>query len=117
MDEVQGLDDVPDDERRALRAKLVGDGSTALVPPRQGADWHDAVAAIRLGAEAWLIVPMADRTASLATRTADWARVATLFSERLGDVCSPLSSASVGSTNASASPYGAATPAASSLIA
>src|SRR5262249_30818995 len=27
------------------RAKLVGDGSTALVPPRPDADWHDTVAA------------------------------------------------------------------------
>ena len=45
MDENQGLDSVPADAWRALRAKLVGDGSTALVPPRPDADWHDAVAA------------------------------------------------------------------------
>ena len=45
MDDNQGLDTVPADEWRALRAKLVGDGSTALVPPRPDADWHDAVAA------------------------------------------------------------------------
>src|SRR5207249_64687 len=32
-------------EWRARRAKLAGDGSTALVPPRPDADWHDAVAA------------------------------------------------------------------------
>jgi serine/threonine protein kinase/WD40 repeat protein/tetratricopeptide (TPR) repeat protein len=63
MDENQGLDSVPVDEWRALRAKLVGDGSTALAPPRPDADWHDAVAADAeqdhdaLGAEwhlAWL---------------------------------------------------------------
>jgi Flp pilus assembly protein TadD len=45
MDVNQGLDSVPADEWRALRAKLVGDGSTALVPPRPDADWHDTVAA------------------------------------------------------------------------
>jgi len=45
MDDNQGLDSVPAGEWRALRAKLVGDGSTALVPPRPNADWHDAVAA------------------------------------------------------------------------
>jgi serine/threonine protein kinase/WD40 repeat protein len=45
MDDNQGLDSVPAVEWRALRAKLVGDGSTALVPPRQDADWHDTVAA------------------------------------------------------------------------
>jgi serine/threonine protein kinase/WD40 repeat protein/Flp pilus assembly protein TadD len=45
MDDNQGLDFVPADEWRALRARLVGDGSTALVPPRPDADWHDAVAA------------------------------------------------------------------------
>ena len=45
MDDNQGLDSVPAGEWRALRAKLVGDGSTALVPPRPDADWHDAVAA------------------------------------------------------------------------
>jgi WD40 repeat protein/Flp pilus assembly protein TadD len=45
MDDNQGLDTVPVTEWRALRAKLVGDGSTALVPPRPDADWHDARAA------------------------------------------------------------------------
>jgi tetratricopeptide (TPR) repeat protein len=45
MDDNQGLDTVPADEWQALRAKLVGDGSTALVPLRPDADWHDAVAA------------------------------------------------------------------------
>jgi tetratricopeptide (TPR) repeat protein len=45
MDDNQGLDSVPAGEWRALRAKLVGDGSTALVPPRRDDDWHDAVAA------------------------------------------------------------------------
>jgi serine/threonine protein kinase/WD40 repeat protein/tetratricopeptide (TPR) repeat protein len=45
MDDNQGLDSVPADEWHALRASLVGDGSTALVPPRPDADWHDAVAA------------------------------------------------------------------------
>jgi serine/threonine protein kinase/WD40 repeat protein/tetratricopeptide (TPR) repeat protein len=44
MDDNQGLDFVPADEWRALRAKLVG-GSTALLPPRPDADWHDARAA------------------------------------------------------------------------
>jgi WD40 repeat protein len=39
------LDSMPAEEWRALRAKLVGDGSTALDPPRPDADWHDAVAA------------------------------------------------------------------------
>ena len=38
----------------------------------------DEETAIRLGAEASAIVPMADRTASRATRTADWARVVCL---------------------------------------
>jgi WD40 repeat protein/Flp pilus assembly protein TadD len=42
MDDSQGLDAVPASEWRALRAKLVGDRSTALVPPRADADWHDA---------------------------------------------------------------------------
>jgi hypothetical protein len=42
MDDNQGLDTVPIDDWRALRAKLVGDGSTALAPPRPDADWHDA---------------------------------------------------------------------------
>jgi hypothetical protein len=45
MDDNQGLDSVPADEWRSLRANLVGDGSTALVPARPDADWHDAVAA------------------------------------------------------------------------
>jgi serine/threonine protein kinase/WD40 repeat protein/Flp pilus assembly protein TadD len=45
MDDNQGLDTVPADEWRALRARLVGDGSTALVPPRLDADWHDTAAA------------------------------------------------------------------------
>jgi eukaryotic-like serine/threonine-protein kinase len=45
MDDNQGLDSVPADEWRALRQQLAGDGSTALVPPRPDADWHDAVAA------------------------------------------------------------------------
>jgi serine/threonine protein kinase/WD40 repeat protein/Flp pilus assembly protein TadD len=45
MDNNEGLDSVPPGEWQALRARLVGDGSTALVPPRPDADWHDAVAA------------------------------------------------------------------------
>jgi WD40 repeat protein/tetratricopeptide (TPR) repeat protein len=45
MDDNQGLDFVPAGEWRALRAKLVKGGSTALVRPRPDADWHDAVAA------------------------------------------------------------------------
>ena len=45
MDDNQGLDSVPADDWRSLRERLVGDGSTALVPPRPDADWHDAVAA------------------------------------------------------------------------
>jgi serine/threonine protein kinase/WD40 repeat protein len=45
MDDNQGLGSVPAGEWRALRAKLVGEGSTALVTPRPDADWHDAVAA------------------------------------------------------------------------
>ncbi len=45
MDDNQGLDSVPADEWRSLRQELVGDGSTALVPPRPDADWHDAIAA------------------------------------------------------------------------
>jgi Flp pilus assembly protein TadD len=45
MDDNQGLDTVPADEWLTLRAKLVGDGSTALVPPRPDTDWHDAAAA------------------------------------------------------------------------
>ena len=45
MDENQGLDSVRADAWRSLRANLVGDGSTALMPPRPDADWHDAIAA------------------------------------------------------------------------
>jgi WD40 repeat protein/tetratricopeptide (TPR) repeat protein len=45
MDESQGLDFVQDDEWRSLRERLVGEGSTALVPPRPDAGWHDTVAA------------------------------------------------------------------------
>jgi serine/threonine protein kinase/WD40 repeat protein len=45
MDDNQGLDSIPADEWRALRERLVGEGSTALVPPQPDADWHDAVAA------------------------------------------------------------------------
>ena len=45
MDDNQGLDTVPADEWRAMRAKLVGDGSTALIPPRADAEWHEARAA------------------------------------------------------------------------
>jgi len=45
MDDNQGLDSVPADEWRSLRANLVGNGSTALVPPRPDADWHGTVAA------------------------------------------------------------------------
>ena len=45
MDDSQGLDYVPTDKWQALRAQLVGDGSTALMPPRPDADWHDAAAA------------------------------------------------------------------------
>jgi serine/threonine protein kinase/WD40 repeat protein len=45
MDDNQGLDSVPADDWRALRARLVGEGSTALVPLRPDADWHDTVAA------------------------------------------------------------------------
>jgi WD40 repeat protein/tetratricopeptide (TPR) repeat protein len=45
MDDNQGLDSVPADEWRSLREKLVGHGSTALVPPRPDADWNDSVAA------------------------------------------------------------------------
>jgi serine/threonine protein kinase/WD40 repeat protein/Flp pilus assembly protein TadD len=44
MDDNQGLGTIPADEWRALRAKLVGEGSTALVSPRPDADWHDAIA-------------------------------------------------------------------------
>jgi hypothetical protein len=45
MGDSQGLESVPTKEWRALRAKLVGDGSTALLPPQPDADWHDAAAA------------------------------------------------------------------------
>ena len=45
MDENQGLDSVPAGDWRALRARLVADGSTAMIPPRPDADWHDAAAA------------------------------------------------------------------------
>jgi Flp pilus assembly protein TadD len=45
MDNNQGLNTVPADEWHALRAKLVGEGSTALLPPRRDADWHDVRAA------------------------------------------------------------------------
>jgi WD40 repeat protein/tetratricopeptide (TPR) repeat protein len=45
MESSQGLDAVPADDWRALRTKLAAEGSTALVPPRPDADWHDAVAA------------------------------------------------------------------------
>ncbi|QDV37669.1 serine/threonine-protein kinase [Tautonia plasticadhaerens] len=44
MDDNQGLDTVPADEWQSLRARLVGEGSTALVPSRPDADWHDATA-------------------------------------------------------------------------
>jgi WD40 repeat protein len=44
-DNSHGLEYVPSDQWRDLRAKLVSDGSTALVAPRPDADWHDAVAA------------------------------------------------------------------------
>jgi eukaryotic-like serine/threonine-protein kinase len=45
MDDNQGLDSVRDADWRSLRVKLVGQGSTALMPPRSEADWHDAAAA------------------------------------------------------------------------
>jgi Flp pilus assembly protein TadD len=45
MDASHGMDYVGAEEWRDLRAKLVGDGTTALVAPRPDADWHDAVAA------------------------------------------------------------------------
>jgi serine/threonine protein kinase/WD40 repeat protein/Flp pilus assembly protein TadD len=44
-DDSHGLEYVPSDQWRDLRANLVGDGSTALVAERPDADWHDAVAA------------------------------------------------------------------------
>jgi WD40 repeat protein len=71
MDDNQGLDSVPTDEWRSLRERLVAEGSTALVPPRADADWHDVVAADAeqdgddLGAE-WHL----DRLAAL--RPNDW---------------------------------------------
>jgi WD40 repeat protein/Flp pilus assembly protein TadD len=45
MEENQGLNSVPIGDWQALRRKLAVDGSTALVPPRPDADWHDARAA------------------------------------------------------------------------
>ena len=71
MDDSQGLDSLPAGEWRALRAKLMGDRSTALISPRPDADWHDAVAAAAeqdrdvFGAE-WHL----DRLAAL--RPHDW---------------------------------------------
>jgi predicted Zn-dependent protease len=71
MDDNQGLDFVPADEWRSLRERLVGEGSTALVPLRPAADWHDMVAAYAeqdgdsFGAE-WHL----DRLAAL--RPGDW---------------------------------------------
>jgi Flp pilus assembly protein TadD len=44
MDDNQGMDAVPVGEWTDLRSSLVGDGSTALIPPRPDADWHDKVA-------------------------------------------------------------------------
>jgi serine/threonine protein kinase/WD40 repeat protein/predicted Zn-dependent protease len=41
----QGLEFVSADEWLALRAKPGAEGSTALIPPRPVADWHDAAAA------------------------------------------------------------------------
>ncbi|HVJ83894.1 MAG TPA: protein kinase, partial [Planctomycetia bacterium] len=41
MNDNQGLDTVPVDQWRALRSKLVGDGSTALMSPMPDASWHD----------------------------------------------------------------------------
>jgi WD40 repeat protein/Flp pilus assembly protein TadD len=45
MDDNQGLESIPAADWQALRAKLVGEGSTALIPPRPDGEWHDAVAA------------------------------------------------------------------------
>jgi tetratricopeptide (TPR) repeat protein len=45
MDAAQGLSFIPADGWQALRARLVGGGSTVLVPPGADADWHDARAA------------------------------------------------------------------------
>jgi tetratricopeptide (TPR) repeat protein len=44
MDLNQALDSIPADEWRSLRARLVGEHSTALVAPPPEAEWHDAVA-------------------------------------------------------------------------
>jgi tetratricopeptide (TPR) repeat protein len=71
MEANQGLDFVPAGEWRALRAKLAGDGSTALVPPRADADWHDAVAAdAEQDADAYGAEWHHDRLAAL--RPKDW---------------------------------------------
>jgi serine/threonine protein kinase/WD40 repeat protein/tetratricopeptide (TPR) repeat protein len=45
MDDNQGMDSIPADEWQTLRMRLVGDGSTAIMPMRSEIDWHDAVAA------------------------------------------------------------------------
>jgi WD40 repeat protein/tetratricopeptide (TPR) repeat protein len=45
MGDSQELESVPADDLRALREKLVGESSTALVPSRPDTDWHDAAAA------------------------------------------------------------------------
>jgi tetratricopeptide (TPR) repeat protein len=45
MDDNQGLDAIPAAEWRDLRSKLVGEGSTVLMPPRSDVEWHDARAA------------------------------------------------------------------------
>jgi serine/threonine protein kinase/WD40 repeat protein/tetratricopeptide (TPR) repeat protein len=72
MDDNQGLDFVPVDDWRALRAKLVGEGSTALAPPRQDADWHDAAAAdAEQDGDAYGATWHLDRLAAL--RPKDWA--------------------------------------------
>jgi WD40 repeat protein/tetratricopeptide (TPR) repeat protein len=71
MDDGHGLDYVPADKWRDLRAKLVGDGSTALVAPRPDADWHDAVAAdAEQDADAFGAEWHLDRLAVL--RPSDW---------------------------------------------
>jgi tetratricopeptide (TPR) repeat protein len=71
MDDNQGLDSVSDDEWRSLRANLVGDRSTALVPPRPDADWHDTVAAdAELDRDAFGAQWHLDRLAAL--RPKDW---------------------------------------------
>jgi WD40 repeat protein/Flp pilus assembly protein TadD len=94
MDDNQGLDSVPADEWRNLRAMLVDDSSTVLVPPQPDADWHDAVAADAeqdgdaYGAE-WHL----DRLAAL--RPKDWTIPA-----RLGRVL-----AHVGQTDEAAAAY------------